>query len=1307
MVRAADRLVCPPFPSGALNRAGFVNGNTGLPSTIGIFMQLRVPVAVLLGVSAYAQTVVDVGSGAPTPAIQELFLEAFSRNAFNLEVSLPPLGDVKKFGPTGYDQEFSGASTSAELAIVYNPNLNAAFQEQAAMFAFYSATTAATAGYPTMDTTNCPALITAADSNNSCQYQLFDSDYALFTYAALLLLDSQTVSIADPFYTLWTQFGGVAANNGFALGPPFTAQAAVTSSFGTKATMQTYDRGVIYNITSGTLSGRLLAVKEPVYDLYVSYGLQGGLLGLPATAELIEPNGMMEQMFEGGAIEYNPATLVATLLPPVGSVTIQPTLSAPLNLGATLNVTATVTSILGVELSDRGVIWNTSNGNVVQIASGSLLTATIKAVGGGVASITATSGGKTSAPLSLTVIAPCCQIGEGAPAAVASAFQAAVLRDKLSIALPAASAALRVGNGYVQQLVSTDATPVIYLIAVADGSSTGYVVTGAILTAYLNRGGPSGSLGYPIADATGGGRQLFQQGALAGTPVELVNGSILTKWAAIGYESGVAGSPTGAALSFLTFRATSGSMQAFQGAMILAASNGSLAGSAFAVTGLILAQYIAAGGASGNLGAPLNDEYTNSAGLREQDFEGGSANYASGAASANVVISPRTPVVTATPSSVLGGSFVHLTLGGFDNNTAVEVSITGQPNFVATLAGGAYVWDVYVPPNAASQTIVVRAAQVSGSLAAQASYTIRTAGSVPMTLAVLSGDGQTGAPGAVLAAPLTVVLKDNLGNPAPGQPVTFTASPGAQLVSASIATDVNGQASAVLRLPSSASLALVTAQAAQNVVTFSASASAFSLANFPAISQVVSGTLGNGTDTIRAKGSLLASAAGIILYHQMRGELASPNGSANPVSLNAFLQPGDGFISLGGSSEQTVNLWRLGSFVAGNIEVSIEQTDLGTLRSLVAGGSPVLLALAIAGNQGSHFVVATGVAADGSLLIADPDPSFGETNLNGYLNGLATLAGAVRLLPQAPAFPSEFLVVSNAPANVSSVAGACGATLAFPGVAAAASLVLSTAPGTLCFSPCAGTSSIYEVDGSGAGFLDDLTLADTHIAYLGSSGAQQISGSPGAWTISALQTTLFTGGIVNAASLTSDIAPGGIASIFGAGLGGSTVTVNGESAAILAALSFQINAQIPFDIPSGTATFAVSSAHGDQAAQAPISPVAPEIFIVSAGQAAITNQDNTLNTSSNPASRGSAIVIYGTGFGAVGSSDGLSPAKVPLAVIVGGTQVTASFAGLTPGAIGLYQANVTVPLSLPPGLALPLYLKQGAAMSSPVTVAVQ
>ncbi len=44
----------------------------------------------------------------------------------------------------------------------------------------------------------------------------------------------------------------------------------------------------------------------------------------------------------------------------------------------------------------------------------------------------------------------------------------------------------------------------------------------------------------------------------------------------IGYESGVAGFPTGSATGFLTFRATSGSMQSFQGAIILSETSGSL-----------------------------------------------------------------------------------------------------------------------------------------------------------------------------------------------------------------------------------------------------------------------------------------------------------------------------------------------------------------------------------------------------------------------------------------------------------------------------------------------------------------------------------------------------------------------------------------------------------------------------------------------------------------------------------------------------------------------------------------------------------
>jgi len=117
--------------------------------------------------------------------------------------------------------------------------------------------------------------------------------------------------------------------------------------------------------------------------------------------------------------------------------------------------------------------------------------------------------------------------------------------------------------------------------------------------------------------------------------------------------------------------------------------------------------------------------------------------------------------------------------------------------------------------------------------------------------------------------------------------------------------------------------------------------------------------------------------------------------------------------------------------------------------------------------------------------------------------------------------------------------------------------------------------------------------------------------------------------------------------------------------------------------------------------------VAPEIFLISPAQAAITNQDNTLNTPTNPAFRGSAIVIYATGFGAVKQQNGLNVATTPMTVVVGGAELATAFAGLTPGSIGLYQANVILPQNLPPGLTLPLFLKQGGATSNIAMVAVQ
>ena len=243
--------------------------------------------------------------------------------------------------------------------------------------------------------------------------------------------------------------------------------------------------------------------------------------------------------------------------------------------------------------------------------------------------------------------------------------------------------------------------------------------------------------------------------------------------------------------------------------------------------------------------------------------------------------------------------------------------------------------------------VTVKASDTNSAATAQGSYTVRSVASAPPTISVVSGDRQIGAPGAQLVQPLVVVVQDQNGNPLPGQAVTFSASPGAQVAPVSSVTNASGQASTTLRLPSAAGIMLATAQAGTKVVTFSAQSTAFSLTNFPALSQAVPGTLGNGTDTIQQKGALLTAIASIVRYYQSLSQLAQPNGLADPATLNRFLKSFcltdpqgnpicDGFVSLAQSTEQTANLWRVGAFVGNDVSVSIEQVNLNAVRDLVA-----------------------------------------------------------------------------------------------------------------------------------------------------------------------------------------------------------------------------------------------------------------------------------------------------------------------------------------------------------------------------------
>jgi len=1287
-------------------------------------------VVLLLGTCAFAQNNFDVGGGAPSTYIQDAFIGAWLRNGFAGVVG-PPLGNVSKFGPAGLIQQFpSTVDSSLTLALVAPTSTGtvSVWQVLGTMWAYYSAVTVGTAGYPTYDTLTCPALIT--NPNAVCTWQTFSSNYVLFAYTTAVLAASPlNLATRDPFYTKWNATGGIGQ-----LGPAIAPEATVTSKFNSNATMQVFDQGAIYSITSGTLSGRVAAIPAAVYAVYVLNGADQGSLGLPEDDLRILSNGLYQQDFEGGAIQFDPTTGIAQLRPAVYTVALTPTGSIHMNVGDTLKAQATPMSGAGVALTDRIVGWNTSNSQVVQIqANGSA--ATLKATGGGAAVITATVEGKISTPLNISVTAVCCAIGEGLPTSAQTLFQKAVASAGLLVQVPAATPAVRAGNGYMQQLAGSASATTSYLVTLADNALSAYFVTGPILTQYMALGGPAGSLGYPAANATAGARQSFQNGALAGSPVQLVSGAILAKWSALGYESGAAGSPTGAATPFQTFRGTTGLSQTFQNALIVTASGGALAGQTYWVTGLVLAQYNAASGAGGNLGAPTNDEH-NSGTLRWQDFEGGYINYLPGAAQATLTISARQPLVSVSPATVVSGATVHVIAAGFRNGATVHVSQTGQPDLQVTVPSGAYSWDVVVPPAAASGTVNITAADTVGGAPAQASYTVRSASTAALSITAAAGDQQSGAPGAQLPNPLVILVQDSNGNPVPGQTVNFAASPGAAIAPSSAVTGPDGKATASLRMPNNAGVALATAQVGRQVVTLSARSAAFAIANFTALSQNVSGTIGKGSDPILQKGALLTAAASVLRFYQSTGSVPQPNGLADPVTLNQFLtafcasgtQLCDGFVILGANHDQTMNLWRLAAFAGNSVDVSVESTDLNALRDLVFSGSPVLLALSLNG-QGSHFVVATGISVAGDLVIADPNPAFRQTLLGAYLNGFAdtggnmvlgTLVGAVRLLPRSPS-ASAFLVAATAPLAIGSVNGPCGATFQFPDTAAASGAPPSNSPGVLYFRGCAGLDQgPYQLDVSAqaayAGAFTVLAAANASATPLSGTAASSslVIRSGSQWALAPLALNINPSGVLNAASFTAQIAPGGLISIFGTGFAtaGATpvVQVNGETATQLVALPFQINAQMPADIPPGSASVTVNlpnraGANAQQTIQ--VSPVAPAIFSIGAGQAAITNQDNSLNTPSNPALRGTSIVIYATGFGAVSAAGALNAAQTPVTAVIGGTETPAAFAGLTPGFIGLYQANVVVPANLPPGLALPLYVKQGGAVSNMVSVAVE
>ncbi len=202
--------------------------------------------------------------------------------------------------------------------------------------------------------------------------------------------------------------------------------------------------------------------------------------------------------------------------------------------------------------------------------------------------------------------------------------------------------------------------------------------------------------------------------------------------------------------------------------------------------------------------------------------------------------------------------------------------------------------------------------------------------------------------------------------------------------------------------------------------------------------------------------------------------------------------------------------------------------------------------------------------------------------------------------------------------------------------------------------------------------------------------------------------SLAIGGVVNNlnAKLGAPLAPGTVSQVFGSNIApaadsptsvplpaafdGVEALVGGLSAPLFYVSPGQLNIQIPAELAANGTYPTVLVAGGQYSVPQNVDLVAvsPGTVAFADGTLVAQHSDYTLVSASNPAHPNEALTIYLVGMGATtppvtsGTAAPSSPlANVPpnVVVTVDGQSAPVSFAGLTPGGVGLYQINFTVP----------------------------
>jgi uncharacterized protein (TIGR03437 family) len=168
--------------------------------------------------------------------------------------------------------------------------------------------------------------------------------------------------------------------------------------------------------------------------------------------------------------------------------------------------------------------------------------------------------------------------------------------------------------------------------------------------------------------------------------------------------------------------------------------------------------------------------------------------------------------------------------------------------------------------------------------------------------------------------------------------------------------------------------------------------------------------------------------------------------------------------------------------------------------------------------------------------------------------------------------------------------------------------------------------------------------------------------------------------------------------------------------------SGQVSAILPYSV-SGRASSQLRIEYLGRNSNSVVLPVrgsAPAFFTANStgiGQGAFLNQDGSVNNTANPAELGTVVVLYATGEGQTSPSgvDGRLATEVfpkpvlPVSVQISGVDAQILYAGAAPGLVaGVLQVNARVPVTVAPGLNIPIQMTIGGVSSRfGVTLAVR